>query len=147
MACCSSECILTYHSNTVQRNNSISETVRDRTHVHTKVCLEWPILWPPLTLTFLLDTLYRGKSVCAANWCSLPAMCWILCYVYQCLCHSCEDIFTNFVYMLFFQYIVCFRILYVYWVCYSFIYILYNVTPLKMPFGLLIGFIYNLTRS
>jgi hypothetical protein len=39
---------------TVQWNSSISETVRNRTHVH---CLEWPKLWHPRILTFLPGTL------------------------------------------------------------------------------------------
>ena len=37
----------------VQWNSSISETVRNRTHVHIHFfCLEWPILWSPRILTF-----------------------------------------------------------------------------------------------
>jgi hypothetical protein len=37
---------------TVQWNSSISETVQNRTHINTFLCLEWPILWPPRPLTF-----------------------------------------------------------------------------------------------
>jgi hypothetical protein len=37
----------------LKSNGSISETVRNRTHVHIKFfCLEWPILWPPRILSF-----------------------------------------------------------------------------------------------
>jgi hypothetical protein len=42
---------------TIQSNGSISETVRNRTHVHKSFGLEWPILWPPRILTFLPGTL------------------------------------------------------------------------------------------
>jgi hypothetical protein len=45
---------------TVKWNSTISETVRNRTHIHTYIhfSLEWPILWPPLRiLTFLPGTL------------------------------------------------------------------------------------------
>ena len=44
---------------TIQSNGSISETVRNRTHVYIKffLCLEWPILWPPRILTFPPGTL------------------------------------------------------------------------------------------
>jgi hypothetical protein len=43
MACCPS----------VQWNSSISETIRDTTHVHIHFfCLEWPILWHPRIFTF-----------------------------------------------------------------------------------------------
>jgi hypothetical protein len=67
MACCSS----------VQWNNSISETVRSRTHVdYTHFCLKWPILWPPRILTFLpgihcripvIPTLFRPLSEIRPN--------------------------------------------------------------------------------
>jgi hypothetical protein len=37
--------------------HQISETVRNRTHVHTNIFLEWPIIWPPRILIFPPETL------------------------------------------------------------------------------------------
>ena len=44
---------------TIQSNVSISEKVRNRTHVHIKFfCLEWPIHWPSRILTYPPGTFY-----------------------------------------------------------------------------------------
>jgi hypothetical protein len=48
---------------TVQWNSCISETVRNRTHVHYIFRLEWPILWPPRILTSPRGTSYVGQRV------------------------------------------------------------------------------------
>jgi hypothetical protein len=74
MACCSS----------VKWKSAVSETVRNRTHVHVQFCLEWPILWPPRILTFPPGTLciYMRGLMCGF------ACLWVLCLYNLEMCTS-----------------------------------------------------------